>query len=98
MKDAIVYQSAADLSDSLAKFHPLWDGLYYLNPREDATPSENVKILSDRCLAGLTTVKKILIMRPVSNYVSRTHLHRHVKEQLHDGRQDVTDAPHPHGP
>jgi hypothetical protein len=31
-------------------------------------------------------------LRPVVNYVSRPHLHRQIKEQLHDGRQDAIDT------
>jgi len=31
-------------------------------------------------------------VRPVTNYVSRPYLHRQIKEQLHDGRQDTTDT------
>ena len=31
-------------------------------------------------------------LRPVANYVSRPHLHRQIKEQLHDKRRDATDT------
>jgi hypothetical protein len=31
-------------------------------------------------------------LRPVADYVSRPHLHRQIKEQLHGKRQDATDT------
>jgi hypothetical protein len=31
-------------------------------------------------------------LRPVANYVSRPHLHRQIKEQLHDKRRDTTNT------
>jgi hypothetical protein len=31
-------------------------------------------------------------LRPVVNYVPRLHLHRQIKERLHDGRHDESDT------